>query len=526
MDNKYRQTCLMVVAAFLLLVLVTPSGASTYSGTLKLGGIGIDEKQGDRSAVQETYNLYDGFNVTQILLNGELNPRNMFSLNLREINLNSRKGDFLYRVPGKFRFTSHYDQHRQVFDADRAVTSDRKDWRFGADFTPVKWLKLIGDYNINKRDGNRLSYPAGTDGWLGNAYDYTLHTGGIEGQVVRGRRGGGVRYDVSQFNNPLDDITRRKGHLVSVRFNTPCYFWDKWTHFVRGAWGKHTVRQVRLSNVLLNFQYTGIIVPTSWFKFRYNLFLNSVDNESTALKTNNVQNNFDGDFFHRYGRLSAGYGYETNNDDRLETNYNTYRVGGTFNYNGRVSAKLFYANRAKNDEEKRTLLQDIESEQIRADLKLKIVDELVVGGRYIDRKRDYTDIEVTSEGERTNVYLSYTYPGWLSLFGDAAYGREQYVDRVGTFDTDSRVLTSRLTFDRVSNLMLAGAVTYLEIGKDLDIKKRIVSLEGEYTIADVYHVEVKYNVYNYDDYILTDRYYEANVVWFNVAYDFQKSSAN
>ncbi len=40
-----------------------------------------------------------------------------------------------------------------------------------------------------------------------------------------------------------------------------------------------------------------------------------------------------------------------------------------------------------------------------------------------------------------------------------------------------------------------------------------------YTVLDDLHVEVKYNVYNYDDYMILNRYYTANVVWFNVAYD-------
>ena len=108
MDKKTGPTGLIIIAVILLLVLVPPAGASKFDGTLKFGGIGIDEKHGDLSAMQETYNIYDGFNVTQIRLNGELNPRNYFSLNLRDINLNSRKGDFLYRVPGLFSFSSRY----------------------------------------------------------------------------------------------------------------------------------------------------------------------------------------------------------------------------------------------------------------------------------------------------------------------------------------------------------------------------------------------------------------------------------
>jgi hypothetical protein len=31
---------------------------------------------------------------------------------------------------------------------------------------------------------------------------------------------------------------------------------------------------------------------------------------------------------------------------------------------------------------------------------------------------------------------------------------------------------------------------------------------------------VKYNVYNYDDYLILGRYYTANVIWFNVGYAF------
>jgi hypothetical protein len=36
---------------------------------------------------------------------------------------------------------------------------------------------------------------------------------------------------------------------------------------------------------------------------------------------------------------------------------------------------------------------------------------------------------------------------------------------------------------------------------------------------------VQYNVYNYDDYLLTSRLYTANVVWFNVGYEFSTGKA-
>jgi hypothetical protein len=68
-------------------------------------------------------------------------------------------------------------------------------------------------------------------------------------------------------------------------------------------------------------------------------------------------------------------------------------------------------------------------------------------------------------------------------------------------------------------LNVASGVTYLDIGRDLDIEKTIVFVESALKLFDRYHLEVKYNVYNYDDYILLDRYYTANVVRVDFGYD-------
>ena len=59
-----------------------------------------------------------------------------------------------------------------------------------------------------------------------------------------------------------------------------------------------------------------------------------------------------------------------------------------------------------------------------------------------------------------------------------------------------------------------------ETSSPFRIEKSIPSFEARYTVLEDYSVELKYNIYNYDDYILWDRYYTANIVWINVAYDF------
>ena len=96
---------------------------------------------------------------------------------------------------------------------------------------------------------------------------------------------------------------------------------------------------------------------------------------------------------------------------------------------------------------------------------------------------------------------------------------EEYNNYYGDFKTETHAVTGRVDFDYVKNLLLRAGVTYLDVNKDLDIEKSILSFEGMYTVADDYHLEIKYNVYNYDDFVILDRYYTANVVWVNVAWD-------
>jgi hypothetical protein len=81
------------------------------------------------------------------------------------------------------------------------------------------------------------------------------------------------------------------------------------------------------------------------------------------------------------------------------------------------------------------------------------------------------------------------------------------------------VVTGRISIDRIKGVHLGGGVTYMDIRGDLKIEKSIIFAEGRWTPFANYHLEVKYNVFNYDDYVVLNRYYTANVVRVNLAYD-------
>ena len=500
-----------------------PLVAGDWNGTIRLGGVVLDE-EGDRSAVQETYNVYDGFALTRINLDGTPDDRHYLSLDLRDINLDSRKGSFVLRHAGAFKLDASFDRHRQVFDPDRAVSSDRTRWDVGARYTPSKWLWLSGSLNSSRREGDRLAFPAGTSSVLGTEYDYALRTGRFAAEARKGRRGVEVAYQMTDFNDDLDPAQDRTGRVVSGRLYGPCAFYDRWMHFVRGAYGTSEVSNeggaVRdLDYKLYSVQYTGVVRPVDRFHFTYTFDAQRVDDESTDLKTDRIRNNVAATVYHAYGSVTGGYAYETNDDDRSLTSYNSWQAAASLRYQKRVKAKIRYSGRVKSDLEELTLLKDIESSRFRADLEVAPFERATIGGGFNLRDREYPDIDVKSEGESVRAFARYSVDGWGNLYGDYTHSTDEYTDLVAGFDAETDVVTARVTLERIRGLRLSSGITYVDAGGDLDIEKSIVSIDGRYVVLDDWALEVEYNMFNYDDFIVLDRYYTANVVRFNVVYD-------
>jgi hypothetical protein len=307
--------------------------------------------------------------------------------------------------------------------------------------------------------------------------------------------------------------------VVSARLYAPCRFYDRWTHLVRAAYGNRRLSNANLEYTLASFQYTGVVQPVEAFRLRYGFDANHIDDQSTRLMTDRFQNDLDATWLYQYGQISGGYGYEINDDDRTLTRYHNWRVGAAYRHGKYLNAKVDYASRVRKDQEELTLLKDVEASQIRAKLQVQPRDDVVLGGTFAKRERELPDLGVTADGNVSSAFGRYDVKGWGALAADCSFTADDYTDLAGSFHTESQFATGRAEFARIKDLRLAGGVTYMNVGGDLDIEKSIVFIEGAYTLANDYSLELKYNAYNYDDYILLDRYYTANVLRINVGYN-------
>ncbi len=505
--------------AALLLVLALPAAAETLEGTVKLGVITKDEDTSDVTAIQETVNIYDGFSVSQVALRGALGGGSTFRLDLEEMNLDSRRGYFNYRLQDRFHLTARYDRRRHLFDADGAVESEREKWMFGARVTPADWLRITGDYSRQTRQGDRLGYGAGFQSWLGDAYDYTFGTGRVEAEARQGARAFAVGFETSSFEDAQVAAADRTGNVFSARANLPCVLWPgKLSHYLRGTLGEQKLDQGGLAYTMSTFQYVGVARPIRPFQLDYRFYGSRVKDDATSLQTDEVRNDFDLTWHHGHGKVFGGFGYFTNDNEKSLTSDDVWRIGTVVGDGKVFKGKVSYASSEKTDTENLTLLKDVEASRLRLSLDVTPGDKATFGVSYIDHDRSFPVIGVESSGFRYAADGGYRLAGLGSLNLTYSYSDDEYHDLAGSFQADNHAVTGRLDIDRFRDLKLSAGLTYLDIGKDLDIEKSILMFAGEYALQDDYFVEVKYNVYNYDDFILLDRYYTANVVWVNVGY--------
>lgn len=516
-----RKTIMAAGLALLLgFILAPPVHASKWNGVLKVGGIYLDEYDGGNlSAMQETYNIFDGFNVAKVLVNGNFADRHNLTLNLTDINLDSRKGYLSYRVPNRVRFSARYDQYRYVFDPDRQVTSSRKDWQAFLGVTATPWLRFDGRYNWQTRTGDRQSYPPNTDSWLGTSYDNTIQRGYIEAVAQKYGRGVAVGYEFTDFDNGTYDADSRQGYIVSARAYGNAHYLPWWNHYLRGALGETKLKEGGLDWQLSSFEYTGVARPWQRVGLKYNFYASRIEDASTDMPTDTYRNDFDVIYYSRYGRVYGGYGYITNDDDQAITSYDVWRAGLNGNYEKWITLSVDWQNRTKTDQEKKTLLQDIEDSRLKVRVR-SVYRFVTVGLGYNDRTRDFTDIGLSAEGERYEAYLELRDARWGAIRGDYSYSEEEYTDYSGGYSPKSNIVTGRVDFEYITDLRLTAGTSFLDIGGDLDIEKSILFFEGEYVLLDDWIFEVKYDVFNYDDFIVLGDYYTANVVWFNVGYKF------
>jgi hypothetical protein len=526
----------LVACAVLVAGRAFADSTSVWNGNVRVGGI-VEEEEGDRSLMQETFNIHEGLTITRLYLNGRFNDRTSLYFDGDNLTLDGRRANLDLRRTGVGRFKSRYDENDYLFDPSGSILATRRDWWSTLTLTPRKWLAISGDYGLQTRRGDRIGYPdsaTSAASALGTAYDSDLNRWRlqVEGNHNSGI-GGAFTYDGVTLSDGLDARNERDGTLFSANIRLPGFVFDRLTHVVRGSIGESKLPNSGVSYDIMTIQYTGVAQLWRPLRLKYRFYGSQVEDKAFDNQTNRWIHDVDAEYQWRAATLSGGYGWEAWDDDRSVTTYDNVR-GALYLRHPRqkISGSVSYSTRNKADEEDKTLLRDTEYARGEAKIDTRLLKGLTIGGRVAERTREMPDVDSKAEGLAASAYGSYRYEhsGDGGVIGstltvDYRYADDDYHNPAGQYHVISQFVTGRIELELFERITGAAAVHFVDISEDMDIEKSILSFEVACAFFKRFDAKVKYNVYNYDDFLIADYsqnkgFYTANVVWMDVGYAF------
>jgi len=471
--------CLLVCAA-VVPVRVHADSTSVWEGDLRVGGV-IKDETGDMSAMQETFNVHEGVTITRFRLTGRFDRNTHLYVDGDNLTLDGRRASLDFRRTGTGRFRSRYDESDYVFDPSGSVLATRRDWWSTLSLTPRRWLWVSGDYNLQTRRGDRIGFPAGVESAIGNAYDSNLNRWRAQVQANHGSGVGGTfAYDGVALTDGLDPRNERDGTVLSANLKLPGIIFDRLTHVVRGSVGKSELPASGVSYDMMTVQYTGVAAPWRPLRLKYRFYGAQVEDHSAHNQTDRWINDFDAEYRWRFATVSGGYGWEAWDDDRSVTTYDNIRAALSLRHpEQKISGRVAYSTRDKDDEEDQTLLRDTEYARAEVSVDARPMGGVTVGGRVAERTRNMPDIGAQAEGLAVSVYGSYKYEHFgetgvlaSTLSVDYRFADDDYDNATGTeYHVTSQFVTGRIDLDVYERIRAAAAVHFITAEEDMDIEK-------------------------------------------------------
>lgn len=196
--KNYRS--ILIIVALLALAIFYPgltNAQAKFNGEATVSYLNFDE-EGNRGSAAELYNTYDGFNLQNLSVFGDLNPHTRYSLRLDDIGFDGRRVALNLTDINLYKLKFDYRQSRLLYGPGTDSKNDRKLYNGSFEIKPIKAISAFINYQGYKNEGDRIVFnESGTDlfGARTEKYRGTLPPTAVclTNRRMRTRMSGGVR---------------------------------------------------------------------------------------------------------------------------------------------------------------------------------------------------------------------------------------------------------------------------------------------------------------------------------------------
>ncbi|MFZ1684077.1 MAG: hypothetical protein WAU88_08080 [Candidatus Zixiibacteriota bacterium] len=507
--------------AVLLLGLTSYAAAETGSGRVKLGYTYIDD-DGNQAVDQGRYNLYEGFGLSLNDWIYSFQNGATFAADMNNITMNNRNLLATLNKPGRYTFSVNNSQYRRTYDWDGTKYTRRATTGVDARYQIGRYFKVSGGYGVTSKHGEQFEVLSPIDDTILNSVDYrqTMYHLGTE----VGDRYGTVRFDYRHYSfndNTANNFDRNADNVNLV--GTSSFPGARWLLFTGGYLYRRDKSDVDSSRVRTNQPWGSVkaYLPDN-FVADYRIVYSMTKHVKPLHEYDNVLHVATvGKNWPRYGGLRAGWEYRIADDFFNKTTSNGFLASGWLKPMNQLFFSGFFSTRKKDVKEGQILNGAEDASRYNVFGKYTDTAWGSLSLKYENKIRKNDDVNSRVDYTSATAQLTLARKAYGSFTATYSYYLGKYEnlsDYVG-YQFSDHVITGELRSPEYHGLEAEFGGTYYRSRRSVDVEKSSLNFGLGYTFLKNHHLNVEYNVFNFDNYLVRDQYYTGNIVEISLSKD-------
>lgn len=517
---------ILLCVAVALGLFAAASSAADGTASVKFGYVFVSDT-GSLNLNQETFNTYQGFGLSLQNLRYDFGNGLTLGADLRNITLNNRDLRALLRKPGRFSLAVTNSQYRRVYSEGGGDFTRRARTGAQASYQLSRYFKFNGGFDLNDEHGTDVSIVSTATDTVISSADYAQTSYNVGTQI--GDRYGVIRLDYRHYllnDRTARDIDHKGDNFVSsISSSIPgCK-----ELFVAGGYAYRKDAYSQLTPTLRTNEVWGALKASlpqeilAEYRLVYDMTKHSAPlrRDSVQEYDNITHTAMIGKTFKRFGGLQVGYESRIADDFTNKTSSNGYIFNGWLRPtpNWYLSARL---TTRKKDVSEGSVLTGVQS-GTRSQATVSYTDtawgNASVKWQSSVRKNDDILSKVTYQSINPNLEFKLRKYGRLVVSYSYYTGKFDDLSDSVSYEFQDHIITGTIYLPTYKNFTADVGGTYYRSKKSQDLEKSHLNFGLMYTFLKEYHVEARYNVFNYDNFLLNNSYYTGNIVEVNLIKD-------
>jgi hypothetical protein len=505
----------LLIGALISMTMMAAAMASG-NGDIKLGYIVLDET-GNMSVNRATFNDYEGGSLSLENFRYDFNNGMLLRANLRNMTLNNRNLTADVGKAGLFSLKLSHNQFRRIYDFHGGSATRRHNEGASLSFHPVRYIELFGGGANMGRTGSTtdLFSPSPVGDKVDVDYKQYFYNGGARityrGMTVVGEYRGNQFRDNRNDNRDQDRTEGRFAATVPV----PRYEWI----VLQGGF-RHFETKYKKTDFMISsnrgWGAASMALPSD-FIFKYYAMLDRTSSDSDYTAYDNLVHAFYAGYTnHRYGGVTVGYQYDVNDQYWERTNANSLYGSGWLRPVTQAELRAEYGTRAEDVKESVRLVGNEDINRYRFSGKYRFTDVGNIALKYEGKVRKNDGIGSKVTLNRATIDCGVTLKKYATLTAGYSYGKGDYENATQQFKFTDHLLYGDATSQEYHGLTLSAGATYYRSKRDLNVESFNIRCSAAFRFYDDMRFEAIYNAHNFDDFLVRDEYYTANIVEINL----------